>query len=122
MKKLKIGVLFGGLSAEHEVSIKSAISIIKNLNVAKYFIIPIYIDTDGKWHYIDLDSLINESEIDLAHHITKCINQIKCQENYNYNCIKPVDFNEINQSVDVLFPIIHGKTGEDGIQRVSVWQ
>ncbi|WHA05558.1 D-alanine--D-alanine ligase [Candidatus Bandiella numerosa] len=115
MKKLKIGVLFGGLSAEHEVSIKSAISIIKNLNVAKYFIIPIYIDTDGKWHYINLNSLVNESEIDLAHHITKCINQIKCQENYNYNCIKPVDFNEINQSVDVLFPIIHGKTGEDGI-------
>ena len=115
MKKLKIGVLFGGLSAEHEVSIKSAISIIKNLNVAKYFIIPIYIDIEGKWHYIDLDPLINESEIDLAHHITKCINQINGQDNYNYNCVKLVDFNEINQSVDVLFPIIHGKTGEDGI-------
>ena len=36
---LKIGVLFGGLSAEHEVSIKSAISIIKNLNTDKYIII-----------------------------------------------------------------------------------
>ena len=49
MKKLKIGVVFGGMSTEHDVSIVSATSIIESLNKEKYDILPIYIDQDGKW-------------------------------------------------------------------------
>jgi len=116
MKKLKIGVLFGGLSTEHEVSIKSAISIIKNLNTDKYVIIPIYINTRGEWNYMDLTLLTKGlaflSSID---YITQCISQIKIQKSTSNGYIKPINLGEINQLVDVLFPIIHGKTGEDGI-------
>jgi len=116
MKKLKIGVLFGGLSAEHEVSIKSAISIIKNLNTDKYVIIPIYINTKGEWNYIDLTLLRNDLDpLGLIDHITQCIGHIKTQENGSSDYIKPINLSEINQLVDVLFPIIHGKIGEDGI-------
>lgn len=44
MNKLKIGVIFGGMSTEHDVSVVSGTSVIKNLNKDKYEIIPIYID------------------------------------------------------------------------------
>ena len=50
MKKLKIGVIFGGKSTEHDVSIVSGTSVIKNLNKDKYEITPIYISSDGKWY------------------------------------------------------------------------
>ncbi len=116
MKKLKIGVLFGGLSAEHEVSIKSAISIIKNLNTDKYVLIPIYISTKGEWNYIDLTLLSDDLDlVSLIDHIIQCIDHIKIQKNGNNNYIKPINLSEINKLVDVLFPIIHGKIGEDGV-------
>ncbi len=115
MKKLKIGVLFGGLSAEHEVSIKSAISIIKNLNTDKYIIIPIYVNTKGEWNYIDMPlSTYNIDPLGFMDHIMQCIEQIKIQESSSNCHIKPINLGEISQLVDVLFPIIHGKTGEDG--------
>ena len=44
MNKLKIGVIFGGMSTEHDVSVVSGTSVIKNLNKDKYEIIPIYIN------------------------------------------------------------------------------
>lgn len=50
MSKLKLGVLFGGMSSEHDVSITSGTSVIKNLNKDKYEIYPIYIDKTGKWY------------------------------------------------------------------------
>lgn len=111
MKKLKIGVLFGGLSYEHEVSIKSAVSIIKNLNTDKYFIIPIYLDIKGKWNYINLPQAA--SNLNLSDYIEKCIRRIR--KNYNDDCIKSINLDTIKQLVDVFFPIVHGKTGEDGV-------
>ena len=61
MNKIKVGVIFGGQSTEHDVSIVSGSSVIKNLNKNKYDIYPIYISKDGKWyHYV---KPINEIEI-----------------------------------------------------------
>ena len=53
MNKLKIGVIFGGMSTEHDVSVVSGTSVIKNLNKDKYEIIPIYIDKNGEWFSYD---------------------------------------------------------------------
>ena len=50
MSKLKIGVVFGGKSTEHDVSIVSGTSVIKNLDKEKYEITPIYISKEGKWY------------------------------------------------------------------------
>lgn len=50
MNKLKVGVIFGGMSTEHDVSISSGTSIIKNLSKEKYEILPIYISEDGSWY------------------------------------------------------------------------
>lgn len=53
MNKLKIGVIFGGMSTEHDVSVVSGTSVIKNLNKDKYEIIPIYINKNGEWFSYD---------------------------------------------------------------------
>jgi len=50
MEKLKIGVIFGGVSSEHNVSKVSGTSVISNLNKEKYEILPIYIDEIGNWY------------------------------------------------------------------------
>ena len=52
MSKIKVGVIFGGQSTEHDVSVVSGSSVIKNLNKEKYEIYPIYISKNGEWfHY-----------------------------------------------------------------------
>ena len=50
MRKLKVGVIFGGVSSEHDVSKISGTSVICNLDKEKYDIVPIYIDQSGKWY------------------------------------------------------------------------
>ena len=61
MKKIKLGVIFGGMSTEHDVSIVSGTSVIKNLNKEKYEVYPIYISKEGIWNkYI---KNVNEIEI-----------------------------------------------------------
>ena len=48
--RIKVGVIFGGATVEHEVSIISAIQAIENINQEKYEVIPIYIDKDRQWY------------------------------------------------------------------------
>ena len=94
MKK-KLGLIFGGMSTENEVSIMSANSILKNLDKEKYEIFPIYISKNGKWYqYDNLENIkINEDMNDL--------NKIE-------------NVMEYLQKLDVLFPVLHGSYGEDG--------
>ena len=94
MKKNNLGVIFGGLSTEHEVSIESAISVIKNLDSNKYNIFPIYISKKGDWYkYIGnintLDSDVKERE-------------------------KIENVTDFVKGMDVIFPVLHGLYGEDG--------
>lgn len=84
MQKQKLGVIFGGMSTENEVSVQSAKSILKNLDKEKYEIFPIYIAKDGTWH----------------------------QDNEEQEKIQNVM--EYLQNLDILFPVLHGLYGEDG--------
>lgn len=96
MSKLKIGVIFGGMSTEHDVSIVSGASVIKNLDKEKYNISPIYIDNFGKWYEV-----ININEEYLFGDKIKNIEKID-------NII------EYLKQLDVVFPVLHGLYGEDG--------
>lgn len=87
----KIGIIYGGSSTEHDVSIMSANSVIKNLDKEKYEIYPIYIDTNGKWHKRQNQ---NDQQGELMQEIE--------------------NLPEYLQSLDVVFPVLHGKYGEDG--------
>ena len=100
MSKLKIGVIFGGVSSEHDVSKISGTSVITNLYKEKYDITPIYIDKTGNWYTYEKN--INEIQIlDIDSDISKDIKPI-------------LNIGEILKSLDVTFPVLHGLAGEDG--------
>lgn len=84
MEKLKLGVIFGGMSTENAVSIISAKSVIEHLNTEKYEIFPIYIGEDGTWYEKD----------EYGQKIENIIAYLK--------------------NMNVIFPILHGLYGEDG--------
>ena len=99
MNKLKLGVVFGGMSSEHDVSITSGTSVIKNLDKDKYEIYPIYIDKSGKWY--EYSKKVEE------------INILQVGEKIEE--INPIDnIVEYLQECDVIFPVLHGLYGEDG--------
>ena len=93
----KLGVIFGGMSTEHDVSIVSANSVIKNLNKEKYEIFPIYIDKEGKWYKYKFS---NDKDYKLGEKIE--------------NIDKIENVIEYLKQFDVIFPVLHGLYGEDG--------
>ena len=99
MEKLKLGVIFGGMSTEHDVSITSGTSVLKNLDKEKYEIYPIYIDKEGKWFKYTK----NISKIEIIE-VGKEIEEKETLEN-------PIGYLE---KCDVIFPVLHGLYGEDG--------
>ena len=113
MNKIRIGLIFGGPSPEHNISIKSAISIIANFNFIKYKLIPVYLDKGMSWHHISITNQIinyDRKKIDvwIRRSIYKVNNSIS-----NY-AIRPISHDKICYLVDIFFPIIHGGVGEDG--------
>ena len=95
MEKIKLGVVFGGESTENEVSVVSANSILNNLDTEKYDIYPIYIDKEGTWWEYE-----KQNNIRLG---AKIRNKKLIENERNY----------LNQ-LDIVFPVLHGKYGEDG--------
>lgn len=97
--KMKIAILFGGKSTEHEVSRISAASVLRNINQTKYDIYPIGITKDGKWF-----------------EYTGSIDKIENGEWEKDEYYKTPDGQNIlfNKEVDVIFPVLHGLYGEDG--------
>lgn len=96
---MKIAVIFGGMSSEHDVSVVSGTSVLKNLDKEKYEITPLYIDRDGTWYKYTKN--IREIEIatigDKLQELEKVGNVLEELRNQ-----------------DVLFPVMHGLYGEDG--------
>lgn len=98
MKKLKIGIIFGGLSTEHDVSIVSGTNVIRNMDNNKYEKYCVYIDTNGNWYNYNFK---NDTTI---YNVGDKLNNITQINNYI----------DILKEVDVIFPVLHGKYGEDG--------
>ena len=96
---MKIGIIFGGKSTEHDVSVVSGTSVIKNMDKQKYEIYPIYIEKDGTWYTYDKKI----EEID----VLKIGEEIK-EKTKIENII------EYLKTMDVIFPVLHGLDGEDG--------
>jgi len=103
MSKLRVGLLFGGRSGEHEVSISSARAIALALsaeeNANKYEILPFYIQKDGRWLAGDIPQQVLTSGVALTSQTA---------------IPKLWQFPAQTQEVDVWFPILHGPNGEDG--------
>ncbi|HEY9783209.1 MAG TPA: D-alanine--D-alanine ligase family protein [Leptolyngbyaceae cyanobacterium] len=106
MKKLRVGLLFGGRSGEHEVSLNSARAIANALetgeNQAKYELLPFYIQKDGRWLAgLSPEEILDGSLIPSPDPTPE--NQLSCWQ-----------FPSQVSEVDVWFPILHGPNGEDG--------
>ena len=94
MRKIKLGVVFGGMSTENEVSVISANSILNNLNKEKYEVTPIYIDKEGNWYkWEDKEEIKFGEEITLKEKIKDIFTYLK--------------------ELDIIFPVLHGLYGED---------
>src|SRR5699024_2409407 len=112
----KAGVIFGGRSVEHEVSVITGMQIIENMDRSKYQPVPIYITKEGKW-------LTGESLLDFGNFKKENFQEAKeifmtpVYNNYNlYANPEEVGLlgKKILGDVDVIFPAIHGTHGEDG--------
>jgi D-alanine-D-alanine ligase len=122
MAKQKVGLLFGGCSGEHEVSITSARAIASALqqgdNQAKYEILPVYIDKSGTWQPSKLAQQVLESGKPLlleAEQETNFSNQDSSKLTATgFSSLTPRGQNFSYSEIDVWFPILHGPNGEDG--------
>lgn len=111
--KIKVGVVFGGKSVEHEVSIISAVQAMYKMDGEKYDIIPIYIDKEGEWY---TGSMLKEidtyQDLDLLKRYAK--NVVLYQKNGAFVLQTKGLFKKIISDVDLIFPIVHGTSVEDG--------
>ena len=111
--KLRLGVIFGGESVEHEVSIISAVQAMKHLDEEKYEIIPIYIGKDREWYtgklLKDIDIF---SDIDLMKKYAT--NVVLTNKGDKFVLIKKNGIKRIIDYVDLVLPIVHGTNVEDG--------
>jgi len=111
-QKIRVGVIFGGQSAEHEVSLVSATSIINALNPKKYEVIPIGIAPNGKWYSFPgvLDQMKSKNSL-------KGKEEIIFSPDPTMRALIPIPgkkFSTSHLKIDVLFPVVHGTFGEDG--------
>src|SRR6266566_2065572 len=106
-KRLRIGVLFGGRSGEHEVSLASAASVIRGLDPDKYESVPIGISKEGHW-------LIGSAAQKLLPDVLKGGRRVVMAADPTDAALIPLDRSEMGQRLDVIFPVMHGTYGEDG--------
>lgn len=108
-KRLRVGILFGGRSGEHEVSLASAASVIRALDPEKYEAVPIGISKDGRW-------LVGTSPIKMLPDVLKSGDRVMLPADPSAAALVPVSPGSGQPSVmvDVVFPVLHGTFGEDG--------
>lgn len=114
MEKKKVGIIFGGKSAEHEVSLQSAKNIVDAIDRDKFEVVLIGIDKEGKWH-------LNEPSSYLLHADNPKLIQLN-KSNETVAIVpgeKEKQFIQTSNAakldeLDVVFPIVHGTLGEDG--------
>jgi len=112
MDKKKVAIIFGGCSTEYEVSLQSASSVIEHLNRELYEIILIGITPKGDWYryYGDVESISNDTWFsDL-----NCIAAAFSPSRKLHGLIELRDNRYVITEIDLAFPVLHGKNGEDG--------
>ncbi len=107
-KRLRVGVLFGGRSGEHEVSLASATSVIRGLDPEKYEAVPIGITKDGRW-------LVGVGAQKMLPEVLKTGQRVVLPADPNAAALLPLgEARGGALRVDVVFPVLHGTFGEDG--------
>lgn len=101
-KKMTVGVVFGGKSGEHEVSLNSAFHVIEAIDKEKYDVIMIAITKEGQW-------------CQYSGEVANVRNNTWWQDEKNVNCdIGYMQPGGVMEKIDIFFPVLHGPNGEDG--------
>ena len=106
-KRLRVGVLFGGRSGEHEVSLASATSVIRGLDPDKYEAVPIGITKEGHW-------LIGAGAQKMLPEVLRGGQRVMMTADPTDAALMPLDRSGGGTRLDVVFPVMHGTFGEDG--------
>src|SRR6202161_2085947 len=107
-KRLRVGVIFGGRSGEHEVSLASAASVIRALDPEKYEAVPIGIGKDGRW-------FIGTPAQKMLPDVLRQGHRVMLSADPSVGALLPLEDRAAgSQRVDVIFPVLHGTFGEDG--------
>lgn len=114
MKKLKVGILFGGKSGEHEVSVVSAMSIYQALDKQKYDVTMIGIDPEGRWLLPDQTKLLTQQENPRLIKLNQEKATVSLLPYHSSQQLIPIEAKSGLTGLDVIFPVLHGTNGEDG--------
>jgi len=112
MRKINVCILFGGISPEHDVSLRSAESVLNNIDKEKYNVIPVGITKTGDWILFggtDYSLLPNKQWQDHPNNRMVAISPVRGQGllTFEGDCV-------VREWIDVVFPVLHGENGEDG--------
>lgn len=113
--KLCVGIVFGGRSGEHEISKRSAKSVIEQIDRSKYDVIPIAITEQGHWLGPSASAkLLDEKTAPLIDTSTKEVSgEVAIIGDPRYRGLRSLD-SDVSRDIDVMFPVLHGTYGEDG--------
>lgn len=116
--KKRIGVIYGGRSCEHEVSLASAVSVVRYLDTEKYDIIPIVITKDGAWLWnVEPGQLLQASsdpELAAALASASVVSLATDTQSRQFFALQNKQPLPADGRLDLLFPVLHGPYGEDG--------
>lgn len=110
-QKIKLAIIFGGVSSEHDISLISASSVIKNTPADKYDITTIGITRDGRWllYNGETDKIADGEWVN-----GDCTPCVISPDRATHGVIIMKNNKIVTQRIDVVFPVLHGKNGEDG--------
>lgn len=107
-QRIRVGVIYGGRSGEHEVSIESARSLLEAIDLTRYEVLPIAITHEGTWHIVDPTALLEDGDAHRTPLLPSADPQTPGLIAMN-GTLSPA-----RESLDVVFPLVHGTYGEDG--------
>ncbi len=113
-ERLRVAVLFGGRSAEHEVSLQSAKNIIEAIDKTKYDVVPIGIDKTGTWYLSDASEFLLHADNPELIALNKLSQPVALMAAEKSPHLIDVRDHRPAGAIDVVFPVLHGPFGEDG--------
>lgn len=114
MTKLRVGIVFGGKSAEHEVSLQSAKNIVDAIDKSKFDVVLLGIDKQGQWHLNDATSYLQNADDPAKISLNHSGNNIAIIPGQAHHQLVEASNSTPLSQLDVIFPIVHGTLGEDG--------
>src|SRR4030088_99776 len=111
MKKLRVAVLYGGRSGEHEVSLQSAASVINHLDRDRFEIVPVAIDKQGRWHLNDVSLIEGKKSLPVFKDAPRVVLPPNSADT---SALVGLGGTGETKAIDVVFPVVHGPLCEDG--------